>query len=316
MAVVVQRAEFRAMGCAAVVEIVGGDATLIERARTQIDHLEACWSRFRPTSDVCRLNAAGGAPVAVDPSTIALLEAMVHGFIATDGAFDPTLLAPLVGLGYAASWHDPSAVTSVPAGSTLSGRIDEVAIDTAESSAQLPVGTIVDAGGIGKGLAADRVVAALLAAGATGALVELGGDLAVAGEGPAEGDWLIGVADPDDPEREVLQVGLRAGGVATSGTLRRSWPGPDGAPVHHLLDPATGRPVVAAAGHVPVVQATVVAGSGMWAEVFTKPVMVRGLPALGWLDELGLGARAVLADGTAHCNEGWALYERTPCTRS
>ena len=138
--------------------MVAGDVSLLAEARRLIEHLERCWSRFLPASDLSRLNAARGAAVAVDPSTIVLLEAMVHGFIATDGAFDPTLLAPLVGLGYAASWHDSSAVTSVPAGSTLSGRIDEVAVDVAASVAQLPVGTIVDAGGIGKGLDRKSVV--------------------------------------------------------------------------------------------------------------------------------------------------------------
>lgn len=318
MASLVQRDEFRAMGCAVEIEVVGGDDAVLAVARRTIEHLERCWSRFLPSSDVSRLNAARGAPVAVDPSTLALLEAMVHGFIATDGAFDPTLLAPLVGLGYAASWHDGSAVTTVPAGSTLSGRIDEVAIDEAESVAQLPVGTIIDAGGIGKGLAADRAVAAVLAAGAQGAMVNIGGDLFVAGEGPADGDWLIGVADPADPEREVLQLALRDGGVATSGTFRRSWPGPDGGSVHHLLDPATGRPTGAQRVHgaPAVVQATVVAGSGMWAEVFTKPLMIAGLAALPRLDELGLGARAVLADGAVHCNTRWSAFERAACTRS
>lgn len=304
------------MGCAVEIEVVGGGPELLAVAREQIGHLERCWSRFLPTSDVCRLNAARGAPVAVDPSTLALLEAMVHGFIATEGAFDPTLLAPLVGLGYAASWHDPSAVTSVPAGSTLSGRIDEVAIDAEARVAQLPIGTIIDAGGIGKGLAADRVVAALVAAGAEGAMVNIGGDLVVAGDGPADGDWLLGVADPADPEREVLQLALHAGGVATSGTLRRTWTAPDGASAHHVLDPSTGRPTGSCGAHAPVLQATVVAGSGMWAEVFTKPLMVAGLAALPRLGELGLGARVVLDDGAVHCNARWGVYERASCTRS
>lgn len=304
------------MGCAVEIEVVGGDEALLALARRLIDDLERHWSRFLPASDVSRLNAARGAPVAVDPSTLALLEAMVHGFIATDGAFDPTLLAPLVGLGYAASWHDSSAITSVPAGSTLSGRIDEVAIDAVASVAQLPVGTIIDAGGIGKGLAADRVVAALLTAGAQGAMVNIGGDLVVAGDGPANGDWLIGVADAHDPEIEVVQLALGDGGVATSGTFRRAWTAGDGTPVHHLLDPATGRPTAGRAESLAVVQSTVVAGSGMWAEVFTKSVMVGGTAALARLDELGLGARAVLADGSVQCNARWATYQRAAEVRA
>jgi len=291
------------MGCAVEVEVIGGEPSCLAVARRRIEHLERCWSRFLPDSDVSRLNAAQGAPVAVDPSTIALLEAMVHGFIATDGAFDPTLLAPLVGLGYAASWHDPSAVTSVPAGTAMRGRIDQVAVDADSAVARLPVGTVVDAGGIGKGMAADIVVAALLAGGAAGAMVSIGGDLFVAGTGPASGDWLIGVADPLDPATEVLQLALAEGGVATSGTLRRRWISPDGTPVHHLLDPATAQP--AGTGRLPVVQASVLAGSAMWAEVFTKAVLLGGTTSVERLHGFGLGARAVLADGAIITNRSW-----------
>lgn len=300
------------MGCAVEVEVLGGEASHLATARHLIEHLERCWSRFLPASDISRLNAAHGAPVAVDPSTLALLEAMVHGFIATDGAFDPTLLAPLVGLGYAASWHDPSAVTSVPAGAAPRGRIEEVAIDASASVAQLPAGTIIDAGGIGKGLAADRVVAALLADGADGAMVSIGGDLCVAGEGPADGAWLIGVADAEADDTQVLQLVLYAGGIATSGSLRRAWIGPDGQSVHHLLDPATGRSSDPMAGSV--VQATVVAGSAAWAEVFTKSVMIGGLASLAHMDVLGLGARAVLADGRIVCNQGWNRFVKDQCS--
>jgi thiamine biosynthesis lipoprotein ApbE len=67
---------------------------------------------------------------------------------------------------------------------------------------------------------------------------------------------------------------------------------------------------------VPVVQATVIAGSGLWAEVFTKSIMVCGTAALQQLDGLGLAARAVLADGDVRCSDRWAEYVREPCTRN
>ena len=296
---VVVRDEFRAMGCGVEVELVGGDERLLTAVRAEVERLEACWSRFRPTSDVCRLNAAQGAPIVVDPATIDLLEAMVHGFIATDGAFDPTLLAPLVGLGYAASRHDPSATSSVPAGAAWRGCIDGAAVDRVTSVAQLPPGTVIDAGGIGKGFAADRVAAAVVAMGAHGAMVSIGGDLRVCGRGPADGGWLIDVAD-DHLDSVVLQLALDDGGVATSGTLQRAWVTADGTAAHHLLDPATGRPVTQ-----PVVQATVVAGSAAWAEVFTKSLMVGGPEALDLLDERSLPGRVVLADGRSLTNAAW-----------
>lgn len=310
MSSTVKRDEFRAMGCAVQVEVVGDDeanvVTGLSIARRSIAELESAWSRFLPDSDISKLNAAQGALVAVHPATIELLHAMVQGFAATDGCFDPTLLAPLVALGYDASWSDPQAVTSLPAGVAWRGGVAGIAVDAAASVAQLPSGTVLDAGGIGKGMAADIVVAELMKKGVAGAMVSIGGDLRVAGVGPHHGGWVIGVGDAFDQvgsDTEVLRLSLANAGVATSGTVRRSWYDSNGAPVHHLLDPATAQPLQE------TVQATVVAGTAAWAEVYTKMLMVRGVPALETLESLGLGARVVLIDGSAHCNDVWHTLE-------
>ena len=267
----VWRDAFRAMGCAVQLELVGGDeavaATGFSRSRRMIAELEQAWSRFLPDSDISRLNAAQGAMVPVHSATIELLRAMVQGSAATDGCFDPTLLAPLVALGYDASWSDPQNVTSLPEGVAWRGGVAGVAVDPVASVAQLPAGTVLDAGGIGKGMAADMVVAMLMGSGVAGAMVSIGGDLRVAGVGPHEGGWAIGVDDAFDGDgagREALQLSLADAGVATSGTARRAWRNPSGVAVHHLLDPVTGSPLMG------TVQATVVAGNAAWAEVFTK----------------------------------------------
>jgi thiamine biosynthesis lipoprotein len=295
------------MGCAVDVVIVGGSPVLLEQAKSAIDHLELCWSRFKPESDISRLNhGAGSTTVHVDPTTVALLRAMVDGWRATAGAFDPTLLAPLVGLGYAASWHDPSTVTSVPHGAQPRGDLDEVLIDADRDLVSVPRGMCLDAGGIGKGLAADLVVGQLLNAGAEGASVSIGGDIAVRGTAPQDGGWLVGVADPANDDREAGQLTMVAGGVATSGTLRRSWRDGNGAAVHHLLDPTTRRPIH---HQREIVAVTVIAGTAAWAEVWTKAAMVRGGAALANLDEHGLGAQFTYADGTTAANRSWSAFE-------
>jgi len=60
------------------------------------------------------------------------------------------------------------------------------------TTVRLPAGTGFDAGGIGKGLAADLVTTEAIAAGADGICVNLGGDLRVAGTGP-DGAWTVGI---------------------------------------------------------------------------------------------------------------------------
>ena len=301
------------MGCAVDVVIVDGSPDLLYLARTSIDHLERRWSRFLPESDISRLNHAAGSTVHIDPATVVLLRAMVDGWRATEGAFDPTLLAPLVGLGYAASWHEPSVVTSLPHGALLHGDLERLALDPQRNLASIPAGSCLDPGGIGKGLAADMVVGYLIAAGAHGASVSIGGDVAVRGTAPQDGGWLVGVADPIYLSIENAQLAIVLGGVATSGTLRRTWRADDGTAVHHLLDPATGRP----AHHArEIVAVTVVAGTAAWAEVWTKAVMVRGAAMLEVLDRLGLGAQLTYADRSIAVNESWHVFAGSDEQRS
>jgi thiamine biosynthesis lipoprotein len=295
---------FRAMGCDTEVVVVGGTAHHLGLARRLIADLEQCWSRFIPTSDISRINAAGGADVVVDPSTITLVTAMVQAWVATDGAFDPTLLAPLVELGYVASWDDPAHITRLAPGAARRSVPTEVLIDPSARVVRAPAGTTLDPGGIGKGLAADLVTSALLATGARGALVGIGGDVRVSGAAPNDAvGWRIGVVDVLT-DREDEQVLLAEGGVATSGTQHRTWRRPDGSIVHHLLDPASGRPV--ASGRQAAVEATVVAGTAAWAEVFTKALLVcRPQHVLADLDRRGLAARVRDASGRVFHNQSW-----------
>jgi thiamine biosynthesis lipoprotein len=301
---VVLRETYRGMGSDVHVEIVGGRPGHLSLARDHLAFLEARWSRFRRHSDISRLNHAHGEPVVVDDCTLRLLDAMVHGFTLTDGAFDPTLLAPLVTLGYAHSWHDPSAVTELPFGVQPRGPIRGVTVDANERSARLPPGTVVDPGGIGKGMAADLLAELLMDNGVEGALVSIGGDVRVLGEGPLGGVWLVSVDDAFQPDNEDLKVPLASGALGSSSALRRQWFTPEGAPAHHLLDPAVGHPTPA--GMDSPLHSTVLAGKAVWAEVYATMVVVRGAEhTFAHLDELGIGARVVHGNGEVRTNGSW-----------
>ncbi|MET0276625.1 MAG: FAD:protein FMN transferase, partial [Acidimicrobiia bacterium] len=71
------RVECRAMGTDVVVLLDGvrgatARAAVERYVVDRLEHLEARWSRFRPTSDVSVLNAAGAHPVVVAPETFEL----------------------------------------------------------------------------------------------------------------------------------------------------------------------------------------------------------------------------------------------------
>jgi thiamine biosynthesis lipoprotein len=158
-----------------------------------------------------------------------------------------------------------------------------IVLDPVVRAVTLPHDVGLDAGGIGKGLAADLVVDALLEAGARGALVALGGDVRVAGEPPDGSAWRVAVEAPERVEHELALVELRDGGVATSGTTWRRW-SCDGAPAHHLVDPRTGAPSTS-----DVVAVTAIASSASWAEVVATAALLAGTS----------GAPTVLRDGDA-----------------
>ena len=128
---------------------------------------------------------------------------------------------------------------------------------------------MVDLGGIGKGLSASRALLAMRDAWPElrGALVDLGGDVAVRGQPPEGGPWRIAVADPRSPEVAVGILEVDDGAVATSGrTARRFGPGRTR---HHLIDPQTGAPAVA--GPLSV---TVVAQDAAWAEAHATALAI------------------------------------------
>ena len=277
-------------------------AGMARRAIGRLGELEQQWSRFRPTSEISGLNAAGGEPRIVSADTLRLVEALVQAWHATEGAFDPTLLGALVELGYAASRDDATLRTSLASDVMPRGRPADILVEPSTRWVQMPPGTTLDPGGLGKGLAADIVVEELIAAGALGALVEIGGDIRVAGTPPSGDTWTISVAPmtPDGPPRIVQ---LADGGVATSSSRLRTWRR-NGARQHHLVDPRTLRSADTGA-----VSCTVIAGSAAWAEAFTKIAFADDTAnAMVRYDIRRLAASISTADETHHDSTSWKEF--------
>ena len=163
----------------------------------------------------------------------------------------------------------------------------------------VPVGTALDLGATAKAWTADHAARTLAARYGTAVLVELGGDVAVAGDHP-EG-WTVQVAEHEGGPGQL--VTLRHGGLTTSTTTVRTWE--YGAErVHHILDPRTGRPADG-----PWRTATVWADSALIANTASTAAIVLGEDAEPWLTRHGLAARLVARDGTVTTTAGWPARE-------
>jgi len=266
----IEQARFHAMGCAVHVIVVNGPPGTTAKAQHQINHLESIWSRFRPTSDISRCNAATGQAVPVSPLTVTLVAHAVHGWQRTGGRFDPTVLTTLEALGYDRSFEQVGSSPYPPARAEAAPGCAGIVVDPIGQTVTIPPGVRFDPGGIGKGLAADLVCQALVADGASGACVNLGGDLRVVGDAPEDDGWIIGLEDPFDQQAELARATMADAGVATTSRTYRTWERA-GVQVHHLLDPATGAPA-----WTDLASVTVVADSAAWAEVLAKAAFIAG----------------------------------------
>jgi thiamine biosynthesis lipoprotein len=180
----------------------------------------------------------------------------------------------------------------------------QIGLDRTSGAVAVPAGIQLDLGATAKALAADRAASRLaVALAGRGALVSLGGDIAVAGLAPA-GGWSIRVQDitggvDDAPPGPTQLVSLSAGGLATSSTTARRWVR-GGRVMHHILDPRNGVPVVS-----PWRTVTVAAPTCLVANVASTASIVRGQPALDWLRRRGLAARFVDDAGNVTILPGW-----------
>lgn len=275
-----------------IINQADGGGGEVDRAVALLQRLEALWSRFLPDSDISRINQSVGAPVVVAPETITLVETMKAAWDLTQGRYDPTILPILVASGYAASKADAALSTVLPEGPMRIGAMEEVFVDPYRCTVMAPTGVALDPGGIGKGLAADKAVALLLDAGADGALVSIGGDLAAAGTAPERDGWRIDIERADPGETPLCRAMVDHGGVATSSTRSRRWDH-DGRHRHHAIDPSTG-----AQSDTDLAAVTLFATSGWRAEVFATGALLAGSESvIAYLESHGLSGLAIVDDG-------------------
>ena len=264
--------------------VYGGNDTQLNAAEQELHRLDAALARGTEGSAVYALNrdgtAAGTELAYLVRSALAISEA-------TDGAFDVTV-APVLelwGFGSGAGEH------RVPTEAELAEALAHVGAarlhtdgDTDHVTLDLPAQ--IDLGGIAKGYAALSVKQKLEAAGAAGAVLDLGGDVALLGTKPDGSNWRVAVKDPADGGA-YLGVLATDGDrfVMTSGVYERYFE-ENGVRYHHIIDPRTGCPAESG-----IVSATVVCGDGIWADALATACCVMGADA-------SLALRARLADET------------------
>lgn len=220
-----------------------GDSSAPAKLSQACARYDALFNLYDETSDIARINAAGGAPVTVDPRTIALLERALEFCASAQGLFDITIgaVSTLWDFSEGVRPSDEEIARALPHVNWRCVEVDREGgtVRLADEHAKL------DLGGIAKGYVADQLCELLAReTSATGAVLSLGGNIAFYGQKPDGSLWEAGIRDPNDPggTSVVGTARVSSGSLVTSGLYERTFE-LDGATYWHILDPRTGMPV-------------------------------------------------------------------------
>jgi thiamine biosynthesis lipoprotein len=300
---------YRTCALGTIAELVTDTGALFEASEMlelELERIDRVASRFRSDSDLSWLNARAGSEVVVGHDLFEAIDVALAMAAATDGLVDPTVGVAMKLLGYDRDFADVVAGVEgdLPPGRAVPGW-QSVSVNRGRCTVRLPAHTALDLGATAKALAADRAAATIHRRLGCGVLVSLGGDASAAGPAPA-GGFDIGIADTCTSPAPNEAIAISSGGLASSGIGVRSWR--LGAHrVHHIVDPATGRPAAPCWRTVSVAAATCVQ-----ANAASTAAIVLGERAAYWLGGHGLPARLVRLDGTVVYTEGWPIPEPGP----
>ena len=230
-------------------------------------------SMFNDTSTISRVNRNED----IQPDTLFtnVIRRSLEISQATDGCFDITV-APLVnawGFGFK---HDiePDS-TAIDSLMQMVG-YDKIQLTPDGRVLKQDPRTMLDCSAIAKGYAVDIIASLLRRKGISNYMVDIGGEVDVAGHNPNGDLWHIGINKPQDDSLSVnseLQTVLAVSGVgiATSGNYRNFYY-KGGRKFAHTIDPHTGYPVQHS-----ILSATVIASDCMSADAYATSFMVMGL---------------------------------------
>lgn len=294
---------FDALGTTAVVVATPPDLSeAVSQVERELADIDRTCSRFRPESDLSRLNQADGSWMEVDALLVEAIEVALRAARVTGGLVDPAVGNVMLRLGYDRDYFEIPANGPALAPSFAGIAIPAwglIEVHRAERRVRLPRGTRLDLGSTAKALAADRAAKRAASVTGSGVLVGLGGDVAVAGPTP-DGDWAIGIADDHaGPPEPGETISIASGGVATSSTTVRRWRR-GGTPIHHIVNPRTGLPAAEVWRTV-----SICAGTCVDANTASTAAIVLGEGAPAWLAGQALPARLVRPGGAVVRVCGW-----------
>jgi len=269
----------------------------MDAASERCNYFESIFSRTIDTSDIGRINAAGGKPVEVAAETADIIQKALKYCEESEGRFDITI-------GAATSlWDFKEAV--VPDKGELAEAVKHidyrnVQVDGTTVTLLDPLAKL-DLGGIAKGYIADDLCAFFIAQGCDSGLVNLGGNTKTIGLKADGSAWRVGIQDPNGAQGAVVAaVDSHDTSVVTSGLYERQFT-KNGKKYWHILDPKTGYPA-----ETDLISASIVSDSSTDGDGYATPMCLMGHDeALAWMNaKEGVEGMVVDESGTITQTDG------------
>lgn len=241
--------------------------------------IERKFSRYRDDNIVHRINTADGAPVVVDEEAAKLLDFADALTGMSGGRFDIT--SGVLRRAWTFDGGD-----RVPSQETIDALLQYVGWEKVRwdrPRLQMQPKMQIDFGGIGKEYAVDAAARLIEDEfGSISCVVNFGGDIVVRHPRKDGSVWRVGIEAAATPGSAVGMIGLRQGGLATSGDSRR-FVVANGQRYSHILDARTGWPVTDAPRTV-----TVVANTCTQAGALSTLAILQGADARQFLETQGV----------------------------
>lgn len=246
--------------------IYSDDEEVLSNAETEIIRIESLLDRGNENSDVYAINKYKS--VKVSDETAYVIKRALEMSLRTDGAFDITI-APVMDL-----WGFYGNEFNVPSDKELQYALESVGYNNVSlniNNVQITDNAAIDLGGIGKGYASDKIAELFKNNGIDSAIISLGGNVHAIGKRPDGELWTVGIADPRDTSKHIGRLKVSDKSVITSGGYQRYFER-NGVIYHHIIDPETGK-----SANNGIVSVTIVADSGIMADVLSTSLFVMGL---------------------------------------
>jgi thiamine biosynthesis lipoprotein len=267
------------MGTTYNIKFVAEEAVDAEKLQQEVDvllvEINKLMSTYDPDSELSQFNQwQSTEPFSLSGETLFVLREAKRLGAMSHGVLDVTVgpLVNLWGFGPQAKPDKKPSAQTVAAVKAKTGLDKLILLD--DGARKTDPDLYVDLSTIAKGYGVDVVAELLEQYNLVNYLVEIGGEMRVAGHKATGDQWRIAVEKPISSERsvqEIISIGNNA--IATSGDYRNYFE-EQGVRYSHLIDPRTGSPI----SHN-LVAVTVVHPSSMTADGLATALVVMGKDA-------------------------------------